>query len=313
MARVTTGSAGARAALGRRGASGEQRWLPYLLVLPTVLLGLGLWLYPMLYSIEVSTYNWQFVQGDAGKRFVGLENYSRILFRQADFWNSIRVTLAFVVSAVTLEFLLGLAIALALNLEFAGRRVVRTLVLVPMMITPIAAGLIWKLIYDGQFGVLNYLIGLLGIPPRVWLGDPLLALGAVVLVDIWHGTPFVALVLLAGLQTIPPDYYEAASIDGAGFWGRLRYITLPLLAPVMLVVLLFRTITAIRAFDVVYALTQGGPAGMTEVIGLYLYKYGFRLFNIGYAAALSIVLAVFALLLCLVYLRALWRRRATAD
>jgi multiple sugar transport system permease protein len=235
--------------------------------------------------------------------FLGLGNYRRLFFQTPDFLNSIYVTFQFTLMTITAEFAIGLSLALLLNLDFPGRTLFRTLVLLPLMVPPLVSGLLWRVMYDHEFGVLSFFIRAFGVDPPVFLGDRLLALPSVVLVEVWRATPFMTLVLLAALQAVPHELHEAAQVDGAGRASRFRFISLPLITPVLLVALLFRTVDVLRTFDLVYLLTQGGPGSRTEVIGMYIYRYGFESFNMGTTSAAAMVLFVLTLLVCIVYLR----------
>jgi multiple sugar transport system permease protein len=237
--------------------------------------------------------------------FTGLDNY-RFLLQDARFWNALGNTAYFVGVSVTLELLLGLGFALLLNQRFRGRGVARALVLVPWAVPNVVAARFWEWIFNADFGVLNYLLG-----ARInWLGDPFWALHAAILADVWKTTPFVVLLCLAGLQVIPDELYQAARIDGASAWQLFRHITLPLLRPVLLLVLLFRTMDAARVFDLIFVLTGGGPANETETLVIYSYKLLYRTLQFGYGSALAIATFLFIFALSLVYLHHL--RRAWA-
>jgi trehalose/maltose transport system permease protein len=240
--------------------------------------------------------------------FVGLGNY-RYLATDPRFWSSAWHTAYFVVLAVSLEMALGLGLALLLNQRFPGRGVARALVLVPWAVPNVVAARFWGWILNADFGVLNYLLGV----HTNWLGDPFWALNAAVLADVWKTTPFVLLLLLAGLQVIPEDLYRAARIDGAGRWQSFRYITVPMLLPVILLVLLFRTMDAARVFDIIFVLTGGGPANSSETLVVYAYKLLYRTLQFGYGSAISVATFLFILALSLVYvflLRRAWEQRS---
>jgi multiple sugar transport system permease protein len=217
-------------------------------------------------------------------RFVGLENY---LFLLGDnrFWNALKNTLYFTAVSVSLELILGLLIAILLQRSFRLKGLVRALVLIPWAIPTVVSAKMWEWIYNTDFGILNYIVG----SKLNWLGNPFLALNAAVFMDVWKTTPFVAILLMAGLQVIPQDLYQAAKVDGAGRWDTFKTITLPLLKPVILVVLLFRTLDAFRIFDAIYVLTGGGPANTTETLSIYAYKVLFQTLQFGYGSTLSVV------------------------
>lgn len=217
-------------------------------------------------------------------RFVGLENYL-FLFSDDRFWNALKNTVYFTAVSVSLELILGLSIAILLQRSFRLKGFVRALVLIPWAIPTVVSAKMWEWIYNTDFGILNYIVG----SKINWLGNPFLALNAAVFMDVWKTTPFVAILLMAGLQVIPQELYQAAKVDGAGRWDTFKTITLPLLKPVILVVLLFRTLDAFRIFDAIYVLTGGGPANTTETLSIYAYKVLFQTLQFGYGSTLSVV------------------------
>jgi multiple sugar transport system permease protein len=191
--------------------------------------------------------------------------------------------------------ILGMGLALLLNQELKGRGLLRSFILLPMMCTNVVIGLMWRLLLNYQYGLVNYYLGRLGFLPVEWLSSPDVAMASVVLVDVWNTTSFVALMLLAGLQSLPDEPYEAARIDGASPIQSFFYLTLPLLKPIILVTLLWRFIDTFRIFDVVYLLTAGGPARATETVSIYIYRYGFQSFNLGVSAASSFIMLLIML------------------
>ncbi|KPL27244.1 MAG: ABC transporter permease [Acidithiobacillales bacterium SM1_46] len=228
----------------------------------------------------------------AAARFVGFDNYTRLI-ADARFWNALANTVYFSAVSVALEVLLGLLVALLLARAFRGRALLYSIILLPWAIPTVVSARLWEWLYNADYGVLNYLLG----THVNWLGSPGWALHAAILMDVWKATPFVALLLIAGLQTIPRELYQAAALDGAGAWTTFRRITLPLLVPLLLVVLVFRTIDAFRVFDAIYVLTGGGPANSTETVSIYAYKVLFQALEFGYGSAVAVsVLAVVALL-----------------
>jgi len=220
-------------------------------------------------------------------RFIGLDNYFRLAGDER-FWNALGNTLYFVAVSVSLELLLGLAFALAVQRPFRGRAALYGVILLPWAVPTAVSARMWEWMYNSDIGVLNYLLG----AQVNWLGSPAWALNAAILMDVWKSTPFVALLLVAGLQGIPRDLYRAAEVDGASRWTVLVRITLPLLVPVILVALIFRTIDAFRVFDSVYVLTGGGPANSTETLSIYAYKALFQSLEFGYGSTLAV--SVFA-------------------
>jgi multiple sugar transport system permease protein len=233
-------------------------------------------------------------------RFVGLDNFA-FLIQDSRFWNAFGNTLYFTAVSVAAELLLGLGVAVLLHRAFRGKGLMRTVLLIPWAIPTVVSAKMWEWLYNPDFGLLNYLLGM-----RInWLGSPALALHAAIFMDVWKTTPFVALLLMAGLQTIPRELYQAARIDGATAWMAFRAITLPLLKPVILVVLIFRTLDAFRVFDAVYVLTGGGPANTTETLSIYAYKVLFQTLQFGYGSAIAVTVFFFVGLITLLYVRQL--------
>jgi multiple sugar transport system permease protein len=281
-------------------AATRGRAAPYALLAPAALLTAGVGLVPVLVTVWLSFRRQMPIFGVS--EFIGLENY-RFLLADARFWQALGSTAYFVAVSVPLEVALGLGFALLLNREFPGRGLARALVLVPWAVPTVVAARFWEWIFNADFGVLNYLLG-----TRInWLGDPFWALHAAILADVWKTTPFVVLLLLAGLQVIPEDLYRAARTDGAGPWQLFRHVTLPLLRPVLLLVLLFRTMDAARIFDLIFVLTGGGPANTSETLVVYTYKLLYRTLQFGYGSALAVATFLFVFALSVVYLRLLGR------
>jgi multiple sugar transport system permease protein len=272
-----------------------------LLVAPAVLVLLTVALFPVLAAVGLSFERRILVFHE--ERFVGLENYA-FLLTDARFLNALGNTAYFTLVAVTLELLLALPLALLLHSTFPGRDVLRASVLIPWAIPTVVGAKLWAWLYNPDYGLLNQLW-----PGRDinWLGTPGWALHAAIVVDVWKTTPFVGLLLLAGLQGIPQDVYRAARVDGAGPWRIFWRITLPLLTPAILLALLFRTLDAFRVFDAIYVLTEGGPANTTETLSIYAYKTLMRSGNFGYGSTLSVVTFLCVLVLALGYLWLLGR------
>ena len=287
----------------------EARWWRVLAIAPAVLLFVGLTLLPVAMLIVMSLHDITWSAGSAHWGFTGLAHYLE-LARDGLFGASLRNTLIFAVSAVAVQMLLGLALALLTSGIAHGQTIYRVIFLLPILIPGIVIGAIWKLMYNFDFGVINLVLERLGLTPQDWLGDAGLALGAIVAVDVWHWTPFCFLLLLAGLEALPRDVFEAARIDGAGFWRTLRHLTLPLLAPTLAVVFAFRLILAFKVFDEVYLLTGGGPGTATEVISYTIYRRFFTEDRAGYGAAMAV--ATFVLVAVLVGAAAAAGRRRTA-
>lgn len=243
---------------------------------------------PLLFMLVNSFRSWELTTA-APPQFVGFANYARI-FTDPRFWNAFRNTALLLVLGIIIQITLGLVIALLFNREFPLRRIATALLLIPIMITPVVSGFNWKLIYHEQFGPLNYFIQLFHLGAgRAWIGERSTAIYAILAVDAWQWTPFVAMVLLAGLRAIPRQVYEATSVDGARPWQVFWRVTLPLLTPTFVLVTLLRTIFILRIFDPVMILTAGGPGSATETLSVYTYLSGFRYFSMGYTSALAIL------------------------
>ena len=241
-----------------------------------------------------------------GRPFVGLENYTAIL-HDTRFWLALAHTALFTGVTVSVELALGLVLALAMNRGFRGRGPVRAAILVPWAIPTVVAGLVWRVMFDSQAGIVNPMLMRVGIlrHPIVWFVRASTAWAPIMLADIWKTTPFVALLLLAGLQTIDESLLQAAAIDGAGAWARLRYVVLPLLRPAILVALIFRTLDAFRVFDLVYVVSNGGPGTSTEPVALYAFGTLLQNLEFGYGSALSVVIFAITFAIALVYIRGL--------
>ncbi len=263
---------------------------------------------PVVYSLYLSFHQWKLATFKQGVPFVGLDNYLKAIGDDG-FWHSLQLTLGFMVVALSVEIVLGIALAVLLDQAFKGRRTILILLLLPMFVTNVVIGLIWRILLSYDFGVVNWLLSLLGLPKVAWLGDPGLALWSLVIVDVWNTTAFVALLVLAGLAAVPDEPRQAARVDGASSWQTFRLITLPLLRPVIFVAVVWRTIDLFRIFDVVYSLTGGGPYNATETISLYAYNQGFASFNLGFASAISyLIILSLAIVLAIEY-RLLGRSR----
>lgn len=251
-------------------------------VFPAMLLLALITVYPAAYVLYLSLQR-KLLIFDISK-FVGLGNYLHLL-RDDRFWNALKNTAYFTVVSVGLELVLGISIALLLNRSFRLKGLVRAVVLIPWAIPTVVSARMWEWLYNTDFGLLNFLLG----AKINWLGSPFWAIHAAILMDVWKTTPFVVILITAGLQVIPRELYQSAKIDGAGSWAIFRKITFPLLKPVILVVLIFRTLDAFRIFDAVYVLTGGGPANTTETLSIYAYKVLFQTLQFGYGSALAVV------------------------
>lgn len=274
--------------------SWQRQLEPVLYIAPAFLVLVIILVYPLGYSFWLTFHQWTLRDFIRGVPWVGLQNYIA-LFSNPDFLNSLRVTFIFVISAIAIEFTLGMGLALLLNHDLKGKGFIRSMILLPMMCTNVVIGLTWRLLFNYNFGIINFYLTQVGLSPVEWLSVPNLAMVSVIIVDVWNTTSFVALMLLAGLQSLPEEPFEAAKIDGASAWQTFSYITLPLLRQSILVALLWRLIDTFRIFDVVYLLTAGGPAHATETVSIYVYNYGFKSFNLGYASAATYIMIMIML------------------
>jgi multiple sugar transport system permease protein len=294
LARETTldgVGADTRALAGRRPSYAPFVW-PAVVVVASVIV------FPWAFTIWMSLHEWK-VGGTHS--FVGLSNYAR-LTQDPRFADAIGHTLLYTFLAVLLPLALGLAAALAFNRSFPLRGVLRGLFVMPMMATPVAIALVWTMMFHPQLGVLNYLLSLVGIPPQAWVFHPASVIPSLVLVETWQWTPLVMLIVLGGLAAIPAEPYESAKIDGASPWQQFRYITLPMIAPFLMVAVIIRTIDALKSFDIIYAITQGGPGTASETINIYLYSVAFAYYDVGYGSAIAVVFFALVVALSLVML-----------
>ena len=264
----------------------SDRWFSILLIAPAMAVILVFALLPLVYAVDVSFRFADLTRGRIGD-FVGLDNYRTVLNDRA-FWSSVGVTLKFTFAAVAIEMLLGIGIAFLIHGATFAKGIIRSLMILPLATSAAVTGLFWRYLYDTQFGLMNYFLGLLHLPQPNWLGDYTIALWSVVLFDVWQWTPFVALIALAGLQALPKEPFEAAELDGASTFRVLRTLTFPMLAPVLFLVLILRTIDSVRLYDAVAVLTRGGPGTTTETMTFYLYRTGLKLFRMDYASTMAI-------------------------
>jgi multiple sugar transport system permease protein len=274
-------------------------------VLPALVVVTGVIVIPWTFTVWMSLHEWK-PGGAVG--FVGLANYQR-LTSDPRFVEALWHTLVYSTLAVALPVLLGLVAALVFHEQFPMRGFLRGLFVMPMMATPVAIAVVWTMMFQPQLGVLNYLLSLIGVPPQLWVFHPATVIPSLVLVETWQWTPLVMLIVLGGLAAIPTEPYESAEIDGAGYWQKFRFITLPLIAPFLMVAVVIRLIDALKSFDIIFAITQGGPGTASETINLYLYQTAFAYYDIGYGSAIA---AVFFVLIVALSLLALMLRTRTA-
>jgi multiple sugar transport system permease protein len=271
-------------------------------IVPAAVVVLAVIIFPWIFTIYVSAHDWHL---GGARRWVGFDNYIKLFSDTRFGWAMLR-TLFYTVLAVIFPMLLGLAAALAFNRKFPLRGLARTIFILPMMATPVAVALVWTMTFHPQLGVLNWLLGQVGLPPSMWIYSANTVIPTLVMIEVWHWTPLVMLLILGGLASLPIDPYEAAKIDGANGWQAFRHITLPLLMPFIVVALIIRCIDALKAFDTIYVITQGGPGSASETINIFLYLQAFAFYNVGYASA--VVVVFFAIILALAALL-LWTRQ----
>jgi len=282
-----------------QGAGQRKSYWPF--VVPAVVVVGSVIVFPWVFTVWMSMQEW--TVGGA-RRFNGLSNYARLVSDER-FIASIGHTLVYTLLAVVLPLIFGTLAALIFNSRVPLRGVLRGLFVMPMMATPVAIALVWTMMFHPQLGVLNYLLSLVGIPPQGWVFNSATVIPSLVLVETWQWTPLVMLIVLGGLAAIPTEPYESAAIDGANALQRFRYITLPMVAPFLMVAVIIRTIDALKSFDIIYAITQGGPGTASETINLYLYSVAFAYYDIGYGSAIAVVFfaLVIALSLLMLHLR----------
>ena len=286
----------------------RERLQAALFLAPAVAALLAVGLYPLILAVVTSFRQYLVTKPRAPRHFVGFDNYITVL-TDPTFWESLGRTFRFGLLVLPTEIALGLAIALLLHRPGLGllRALTRVSLVVPLATTFAVVGLIGRLLFNGDFGVVNYLLGFVGIAPLEWLGRPATAFAAIVIMDIWQWTPFVALVLLAGLSMVPPEIEEAARLDTRSRWKILRHVQLPYLLPGITAVLILRTADIIKLFDMIFVMTRGGPGSATELITIYIQRIGFRVFDQGIASAQAILLLILTILLSRLYIRLIYR------
>lgn len=295
---------------GRRQMS--DKTIAQLFIWPTLIILIAMNVFPLFYSLYLSFNDYSVIANEP-PQWVALENYKEILTNErARYWHNFTVTGRYALLSVGLQIVIGFGLAMLLREKFRGSGFITTLILIPMMLSPVVVGLFWKLIFDPSKGFFNYLIYLNPRGGDQWLSDPTLSLWSIVIVDVWMWIPFVMLLVLSGLSAIPNYLYEAAAIDRASAWFQFRRITLPQVMPLLLIAVLFRTIEAFKAFDVVMGLTGGGPGDTTETVAVRLYSEAFLgKFNTGESGALAYIVLIIIIAISNLYIRAL--NRAGGD
>ena len=294
-----TGQSGRRSTTNaRRSGHAFKIWS----VVPMITLLLVFSVYPIVQLFVMSFADVTYRAGSRVWQWVGFTNYGRA-FTDEVFWTSVRNTFIYVAGSISIEFIIGLGLALAASRIQRYGTIYRTLLMLPLLVPPIAIATAWRLMYDANFGLINKFALQLGLAPQYWLTNPSTALAAVIAVSVWYWTSYVFILLLAGLQSIPGHLYEAAKIDGAAGLQLFRHVTLPLLVPAILVTLLFRTINGFKVFDIVYALTNGGPGISTEVINTHVYKVFISQQQLGYGSSLAAIAILIVAVISLTYNR----------
>jgi ABC-type sugar transport system permease subunit len=287
---------------GSYSLAARDRRFGYGLVAPAVIVLLAITAFPLVYNVWNSFHHVDYLFPAALGSFAGVGNYKE-MFTGGQFLPSLYRTLGFTAVSVAVEFAIGMALALALNRRFHGRAIVRAAILIPWAVPTVVSGLLWKSMFDPQNGFVNYILTELHLPlaHTTWLAQTWTAWGAILVADAWRNTPFVALLLLAGLQVIPRDVYEAAKIDGASALRTFWRITVPILKPAIMVALIFRTLSSFLIFDVIYAMTNGGPGDSTQVVAYLNWFAMFNESNYGLGAAISVALMVMSLIIAAIY------------
>jgi len=280
----------------------------YILNIPSMIIIFLVVVYPIVYSFYVSLFDWNLKRISA-RHFVGIGNYID-KFTSIEFLAVLQRTFIFAFFTILITIVLGLAISILLDKDFKGRGILRAVILIPWAIPSVVNGIMWKWILDSSYGVLNAALKGLGLIKSYipFLANPHTALMVVITASVWKSLPFVIILFLAGLQTIPGELYEAATVDGATSWKKFKFITLPMIAPTLMVVLIFQTMVSIRVFDLIYVLTSGGPGNATEVIGWSLYKEGFKFLSFGSASAIGYIIAFLTFLIAMIYYKLLNRQ-----
>ncbi|MFK3690538.1 carbohydrate ABC transporter permease [Agrobacterium tumefaciens] len=281
---------------GSRPARLAPNYWPF--VVPALVVISAVIVFPWVFTLWMSAHRWTLGQEQS---FIGFENYVR-LASDARFWESLWHTLVYTVLSVVAPLFLGTLAALVFDAQFPLRGFLRGVFVMPMMATPVAIALVWTMMFHPQLGVLNYLLSFIGIGPLEWIYNQSTVIPSLVLVETWQWTPLVMLIVLGGLAAVPREPYESAEIDGANAWQKFRYLTMPMIAPFLMIAVIIRSIDAVKSFDIIYAMTQGGPGTASETINIYLYNTAFAYYDIGYGSAMAVVFFIIIVALSFVLL-----------
>lgn len=273
-------------------------------VVPALVVIAAVIVFPWVFTLWMSVNSWTLGQPVV---FAGLDNYTRLLVDMR-FWESLWHTALYTLLAVLAPLFLGTLAALIFDAQFPFRGLLRGVFVMPMMATPVAIALVWTMMFHPQLGVLNYLLSLVGIGPQEWIYNQKSVIPSLVLVETWQWTPLIMLIVLGGLAAVPREPYESAEIDGANAWQKFRYLTLPMIAPFLMIGVMIRSIDAVKSFDIIYAMTQGGPGTASETINIYLYNTAFSYYDIGYGSAMAVVF--FIIIVALSFVLMMIRQRA---
>ncbi|WP_107675974.1 carbohydrate ABC transporter permease [Agrobacterium sp. LAD9] len=287
---------------GSRPARLAPNYWPF--VIPALVVISAVIVFPWVFTLWMSAHRWTLGQEQS---FIGFENYIR-LASDGRFWESLWHTLIYTVLSVAAPLFLGTLAALVFDAQFPLRGFLRGVFVMPMMATPVAIALVWTMMFHPQLGVLNYLLSLIGIGPLEWIYNQSTVIPSLVLVETWQWTPLVMLIVLGGLAAVPREPYESAEIDGANAWQKFRYLTMPMIAPFLMIAVIIRSIDAVKSFDIIYAMTQGGPGTASETINIYLYNTAFSYYDIGYGSAMAVVF--FIIIVALSFVLLMVRQRA---
>jgi len=281
----------------------SDRYTKYYMLVPTIVYLLLIGIFPLIFSFVLSFLNWDVAAGKS-MTFAGLGNYVELI-RDLRFWQTLRNTIIFVVAAISFEVIFGFGLALLLNRKLRGQTIFRVLLILPMMTTPVAAGYTWRMLYHVTNGPINHILGILHLPIIPWLSSGRTAMMSIIITDVWQWTPFVFIILLAGLQSLPREPFEAAAVDGASRNQIFFYLTLPMISSILIITILLRLVEALRIFDIIFVMTAGGPGITTESSTMYAKIVGLTQFRIGYSAAIAYVLLILSIIFFIILTRIL--------
>jgi multiple sugar transport system permease protein len=280
-----------------------------LFLTPAIIVLIVTSIFPLLYSLVLSAFQWNMLMPLSVPKYTGLGNYARA-FQDREFTGALGRTILYVLIAVPAEFLLGLAIAFLVTSRIRGLPAYRVALLMPLMMTPVVVGVLWRFLLNPEYGVVDFIIKSFGGPAVTWLAARNTAFASILIVEVWQQLPVVIFILAAGISSLPDSIFEAADIDGATRWQRFRLLTLPLLRPVIAVVLLLRIMDSFKIFDALYTLTYGGPGSSTELISLFIYKQGLKFFQVGRATSMSWLFLVVVFVISMFFMRQVWKEQS---